>query len=238
MTDLKELLTLYPYKTELHTHTWPVSACGHISPETLVARYAALGCHTLTLTNHLNPLWMEGDPKERAKEYLADYHAAIRAAKGTGMTVALGVEIRFPENNNDYLIYGVCPEDVEHFIRLIPYGIRNFYKEAKTDRNVILQAHPFRKGMELAPTDSIDGIETMNMHPDHNSKVARATDYARKHGFLVSGGSDCHEEQAVASCLTRTKTPLADSYDIARTIQEKSMIFDLSGHIVIPHLYE
>ena len=192
MTDFTSILKSYPYKTELHTHTSPVSECGHVSPSETVSLYRKIHCDTLTVTNHLNSLWSEGDPKERAKEYLADYHEAVHAAEGTELTVALGVEIRFPENNNDYLVYGVCPDDIEHFIRLIPYGIETFYKEVKTDQNVILQAHPFRRDMVPAPLSAIDGSESMNMHPGHNSAVGLATQYAKEHDLLVSGGSDFH----------------------------------------------
>lgn len=234
--NLKSILTEFPYKTELHTHTSPVSKCSGVAAADAVALYRELGCDGLTITNHLNPLWAEGDPKERAKEYLSDYEAACLAAEGSGMNILFGVEIRFPENNNDYLVYGTCPDEVEHFIRLIPYGIENFYKEVKNEKNVILQAHPFRKGMELAPLSAIDGIESMNMHQGHNSRVAVAAQYAKEHNLMVSGGSDFHQSPDVGLCLARTRTRLRDSYDIARVIRQRELIFDMSGTVIIPNL--
>ncbi|MBQ8345874.1 MAG: hypothetical protein IJY42_06400 [Clostridia bacterium] len=238
MNPFASILKQYPYRTELHTHTSPVSACSKVTAPRVVALYHQFGCDALTITNHLNPLWMEGDPKERAREYLLDYELACEAAEGTGMRILFGVEIRFPENANDYLVYGVCPDDVEHFIRLLPYGIETFYKEAKTERNVILQAHPFRSNMELAPLTAIDGIESMNLHQRHNSKIAVATRYAKEHDLLVSGGSDFHQEIDLGLCVARTQQPLTDSYDIARIIQNRELILDMSGTVVIPYLYQ
>ena len=162
--------------------------------------------------------------------------AAKKAAEGTGMNVVLGVEIRFTENANDYLVYGVSFGDIEKMIRLIPYGITEFYKEIKTRENIILQAHPFRNGMTLAPLDSIDGIETFNMHPGHNSRVAVACRYAAEHSLLVSGGTDYHPPGHHAMCLMRTNERVDDSYDIARILKTKDFLFDLSGALVIPRI--
>ena len=234
--DFSKILTDYPYTTELHAHSFPVSACGDFSPKEVVGFYKEAGVSSLTLTNHLNPRWIEGDPKERAKEYLADYEAAIDAADGS-LNVILGIEIRFPENDNDYLVYGVSPDDVEHFISLIPYGIENFYKEAKTDKNIILQAHPLRKNMVLAPLGSIDGIESINMHPKHHAKPSLAFKYAKENNLLVSGGSDFHHEGQHALCLMRTEEEMKDSFDVARILKSKAAIFDCMGHIIIPYIY-
>ena len=151
------------------------------------------------------------------------------------MNVILGVEIRFAENINDYLVYGISPEDIEYFITLLPHGIENFYKKVKNNRNVILQAHPFRKDMELAPLHAIDGIEVFNMHSRHNSAVAVAAKYAREHGLLVCGGSDYHALGDEAHCLVRTADKLRDSYDVAEMLKSKDFLFDLSGNLILPY---
>ena len=132
-------------------------------------------------------------------------------------------------------MYGVSPEDIEYFITLVSHGIENFYQKAKTDRNVILQAHPFRKEMVRAPLDCIDGIEIFNMHPKHNSAVALAARYAKEHGLLVCGGSDFHYENDEALCLVRTENKLRDSYDVADMIRSKNFLFDVSGNLILPY---
>ena len=232
MLDYMRISEEYRYKTELHAHTKPVSLCSEITPEEIVRAYYEYGCDTLTVTNHLNPDWTPS----RTDEYLSGYYDTKKAAEGTGMNVVLGVEIRFTENANDYLVYGVSFGDIEKMIRLIPYGITEFYKEIKTRENIILQAHPFRNGMTLAPLDSIDGIETFNMHPGHNSRVAVACRYAAEHSLLVSGGTDYHHPGHHAMCLMRTNERVHDSYDIARILKTKEFLFDLSGALVIPRI--
>ena len=135
------------------------------------------------------------------------------------------------------MIYGVDESDIEHFITLIPHGIENFYKEAKNDKNVIIQAHPLRKNMVLAPVNSIDGIESMNMHPNHHAKPSIAFKYAKENDLLVSGGSDFHHKGHQALCLMRTKSAMTNSFEVAEALKLKSAIFDCSGHIIIPYIY-
>ena len=187
----------------------------------------------MVITNHLNPLWSEGDAGERAEEYLSDYKAAKEAA-GDDLNVILGIEIRFPENNNDYLVYGVCEDDLKHFISLIPYGIKNFYKEVKTDKNIILQAHPFRKHIELAPLDCIDGIESINMHPNHHAKPSIAFKYAKENNLIVSGGSDFHHPNQVGVCLMRTKTPITSAEELVSAITSGDYVLDVCGSVILP----
>ena len=236
--NFKNIIDEYAYKTELHAHTSPVSKCGKFPAPEVVKTYIGAGCDTLTITNHLTEKHMiDRSTEELAEFYLSDYYKACEAAKDTNMNIALGVEIRFTGTVNDYLVYGVCPDDIEKMIPLVMTDIATFYREFKNDKNVILHAHPFRKNMEPTPIGHVDGIETFNTHPGHNSAIALATKFARKHDFLVSGGSDFHEEGRHATCLMRTKQKLCDSYDIAQAIKSKDIVFDMSGHIVIPYLY-
>lgn len=230
--DFSQILKQYSYTTELHAHSFPVSACGDFPAEEVVKIYSEAGVHSLVLTNHLTP----SNCGEGADYYLEDYRKAKEAA-GDKINVILGVELRFTENINDYLIYGVCEDDIAGFIELIPYGIENFYKQAKNEKNLIIQAHPFRKNIERAPIGSIDGIESFNLHPNHNSKVAIGARYARENNLLVTCGSDFHHENHQAVGLMRTETEMKTSYDVADAIRSKNIVYDCSGHIVIPYIY-
>ena len=230
--DFSKILTDYPYKTELHTHCFPASPCADLSPEEVVNTYIAAGADSLVITNHLAPYNCD----QGIENYLADYRKA-REVAGDKINVILGVEMRFAENFNDYLVYGVCEDDIPHFFELLPYGIEKFYKEVKNDRNVIIQAHPFRKNIVLAPEDYIDGIESFNLHPGHNSRVGMGARYAKLCGKLVTCGSDFHHKGQHALSFMRTAEEMKDSYDVARAIKSKDVVFDCSGHIIIPYLY-
>ena len=230
--DFSQILTDYPYKTELHAHSFPASPCAELTPDEVVQTYIASGAHSLVLTNHLAPY----NCGEGIAHYLDDYHKALEAAEDK-LNVILGVEMRFTENSNDYLVFGVCEDDIPYFVELIPYGIENFYKQVKNERNVIIQAHPFRKNIVLAPEDAIDGIESFNLHPNHNSKVGIGARYAKLCGMLATAGTDFHHKGHQALCLMRSKNEMKDSYDVAAAIKSRDVVFDCSGHIVIPYLY-
>lgn len=233
----KEISERFSHATELHAHTSPCSTCANFTPEQTVAFYQKTNADALVITNHLYGRWFEGEHDARAEEWLSDYYAAVEAAKGSNLQVILGVEMRFYENHNDYLVYGVSPDDIPYFISLIPDGIENFYRKVKSKKNIILQAHPFRSGMQLAPLSAIDGIEAYNLHPGHNSVIGVAARYAREHGLTVSGGTDFHHLNHEAMCLMRTEAQMRDSYDVAEALNERKALFELSGSLILPYAY-
>ena len=47
-----KLLEAYPYKTEIHAHTKPVSTCSDVVSEDAVKLYKENGYSTLTIANH------------------------------------------------------------------------------------------------------------------------------------------------------------------------------------------
>ena len=234
--DFKSILTDYKYTTELHAHTNPASFCGDFPANEAVDFYSATRVNTLSITNHFNSDLLIGNVKENIKKYLADYHLAKESANGS-INVILGIEIRFDGSNNDYLVFGIEEDELPFYAELTPYGIENFYKQAKNDRNVIIQAHPFRNGVTLAPIDSIDGIEAYNLHPNHNQRNALTVQHAKRNDLLVTGGSDFHHVTHHALCLMRSKTELKSSFDVAAAIKSKDVVFDASGSIIIPYIY-
>lgn len=234
--NFKGILTDYPYTTELHAHTNPASFCGDFEADKVVDFYRAAGVTTLAITNHFNSDLKIGNLNENIKTYLNDYRLAKEHANGE-INVILGIEIRFDGSNNDYLVFGIEEDELPFYAELTSYGIENFYKEAKNDRNVIIQAHPFRNGVTLAPVDSIDGIEAYNLHPNHNQRNALSVKHAKNNNLLVTGGSDFHHISHHALCLMRTKNELKTSFDVASAIKSKDVVFDCSGSIIIPYIY-
>ena len=237
MNSILDVINEYGYKTEIHAHTSPVSRCSQITPEEMVKNYLSIGCNAVVITNHLNPDWVQGNSADQAEKYLSDYYETRRWGEKLGLNVILGVEVRFVENYNDYLVYGVEPSDIEKMIGYIDRGIVEFYRDFKSEKNLILQAHPFRKNMVLAPLDSVDGIETFNCHPGHNSAIGFAARYARDNNLIVSGGTDYHHEGHHGICVMRTKQELRDSFDVAEALKSRDYLFDISGSVVYPYAY-
>ncbi len=229
--DIKNIVNEYKYKTELHVHTSPASSCAHAEPEEIMQRYAAKGADSVVITNHINLRTTE----KGADFYLSDYYRAKKEGEKLGMKVILGVEIVFTENRNDYLVYGVEPEEIEKMISYVPKGIEAFYTDFKNERNVILHAHPLRDNMSPTPLGFVDGIESYNLHMRHNSRIGAACAFAREHDLLVSGGSDFHTSGDEATIFARSKAQMCDSFDVAKLIKSKDFLLDIGGSIVFPY---
>ena len=118
--NFSEITKEYKYKTELHAHSFPVSKCGRFSAEEVIRIYNAEGCNALVLTNHLtDKLLIDRTVEEATEFYLSDYYKAKKVGEDIGVNVIFGVEIRFSGTINDYLVYGVTPDDVPRFLNSV-----------------------------------------------------------------------------------------------------------------------
>jgi len=234
--ELKDLTKEYKYKIDLHTHTKPVSPCSEISPERMVEAYKELRYDGIVITNHfIDFLLKSDDPDAVSETYLKDYYKTKEIGEKNGLKVYLGMEIRFPENSNDYLIYGIEENDIKEIFSFIHSDYISFYKGFKNDKNVILQAHPFRNGMTLQNPDYLDGIETFNMHPGHNSRIAIAAKYANEHPhFIKTCGTDFHHETHQGSGAILSKALPKDSFELASLLKSGDYLFEIAGNIIIP----
>lgn len=235
-TKIRNEIDEYKYKTELHAHSSEVSWCGRVCAAELVRLYAARGADAVVLTNHFFYDMFKDEGREAfCERYVAEYEKAAELGKSYGINVLFGMEIRFTENINDYLIYGMDTSEVKKAGELVKKGIDVFYREFKTERNVILQAHPFRDNMQPIRPQSVDGIEVFNMHPDQNSRVGLAARYASENNMLISGGTDFHIAGHEGCCMIRTKFKPKTSFDIAEVLKNGDFLFDIGGNIVVPY---
>lgn len=226
----------YKYRIELHAHTSPVSGCSEIPPEELVNTYKGLACDAVVITNHFTPaLYVDGRSKEDAiKFYMSDFERAKAEGDRIGIKVIFGMEIRFTENSNDYLLFGADEIEATKIYDLLGDGIEGFRAKYNNPRSLFIQAHPFRNGMTEVNPALLDGIEVCNMHPNHNSRVGIAAKYASEHGLLATGGTDYHHRGHEGMLFTRTKTLPRDSYELAALLKTQDYLFDMSGFIIIP----
>ena len=228
----------YHYRVELHAHTKPASHCGQMTSDELVKRYAAVGCHALAITNHF--MFCEQDAENYVDCYLRDFTLAQEAGKKYGMTILLGAEIRFSGNDNDYLIFGIDREDLIRIYPMLSGNVRDFYPQFHNDRNVIIQAHPYRGAHADLFPDALDGAEVFNLHPNHNPAMAwaaafaEAQDHARSQGFIISCGSDCHTEDVVGMGFTMTRSLPADTFALADILKKHDYIMNVAGNLIIP----
>lgn len=240
----------YKYRIELHTHSYPGSGCSSVSPERLVELYKQYNCDAVVITNHFHikaiGIYRDEsyfyeflkDKDNMVDMYLEGYRRAYEAGKKLGINVLLGMELCLKrENSNDYLIYGIDEAFVKKTIDYMEKTLAEFYTEMKTDKNVIIKAHPGRKNKKYAtmPKEYLDGVETLNLQPGHNSRNAEALEYARDENFgITTCGSDFHNEFDCALAVIRTKTLPKDSVELATILKSHDYLFDISGSIIIP----
>ena len=231
-----ELKNAYNVRIELHAHTSPVSGCSEISPKEMIDTYIKCGYNAVTITNHFNYMGERFTRDEYIDYYLKDFDEAKEYGEKMGVKVILGAEIRFTENNNDYLIYGVNREILKDIYDLLPYGIENFRKNYKMENSVFLQAHPKRDGMVKVDSKLLDGIEAFNLHAGHNSRVGQAALYAKEENMgIIIAGTDFHHKNQGHEGLSAvlTKEMPEDSFALAKILKSKDYLLEVGRENII-----
>ena len=201
------------YKYELHLHTMETSRCGHVRAADQVNAYHRLGYQGVCITDHLHSTYIDlmdchDDWQECIRRYLYGYHLAKAEGERLGMDIIFGVELRFPENNSDYLIYGIDEEWLYNHPYICQMDHRSFY-EQYGDEVLIIQAHPYRDCDEVF-YDCIHGLEVVNSHPRHDSRNELALALAKANPQLFrTAGSDAHRagDEGRTALLSSTRIP-------------------------------
>ena len=176
-------------------------------------KYIELGYDGICITDHLHQEYIDTlDTKQWysiADAYLAGT-APPRVGDKLGLSVILGVEIRFPESERDYLLYGVDEMFLYRHPFLYDTTPQAFYGTF-CDEVLIIQAHPFRN-YEFIHEGCIHGLEIVNGNPRHANRNDRALQYALDNPDLFRlCGSDTHrigDEDKTLCCRARRSTIL------------------------------
>ena len=209
------------YKYELHLHTMETSRCGRVRAADQVRACHGLGYRGICVTDHLHDEYISlmdcHDWRECVRRYLYGYRLAKEEGERLGMDVILGAELRFPENNSDYLIYGID----EDWLYAHPYICRMDHK-AFFDRFggevLIIHAHPYRN-CDTVYYDCVHGLEVANCNPRHDSRNELALALKKAHpGLYRTVGSDAHRpgDEGRAALLSGERIP--DSFALKDVI--------------------
>ena len=98
------------YLFEMHAHTSQTSRCGEVPAEQVVSTFKGLGYDGIVITDHMHTGTMEkiaSEPWEKKADHFFEGYRAAKALETEDFTVLLGMELRFLENDNDYLVYGL-----------------------------------------------------------------------------------------------------------------------------------
>ena len=193
------------YKIELHMHTKYSSRCGHMDAQELVSAYLEAGYHAVVVTDHFNRSTFKllnmdtNGPGDFLGGFLTGYHRVKELAEPRGLRVYRGAEVRFDGSMNDYLLLNYPDELLPDPERVFTMGLEAFSKLVRASGALLIQAHPYRKECTPADYRFLDGVETLNMHPGHDSHNDMAQAFAdRWPGLIRTSGSDCHQPHHAA----------------------------------------
>lgn len=193
------------FQAETHCHTRETGPCGRVSAKYLVEGYLENRYKYLFITDHVHQKVLDAPElrmspwSERVDRFLSGYRAAKEAAKGTELTVMLGMEVTlYDKSPLDLLVFGETEEWLYDHPEFYRQEFAPFYDMMKQNGFLTFQAHPYRyRGAPIEPV-CYDGIEIFNAHPRHVTKNKLAVKYAYEHGLYVIAGSDTHAEEDIA----------------------------------------
>ena len=214
------------YKYESHLHTQETSLCGHVAAAEQVKTYKALGYTGICVTDHLHSTYLNSldcrdDWKACVDRWLTGYRSAKKAGEQCGLEVILGIELRFPENESDYLIYGVDEQWIYDHPFIDRMDHQSFF-DTYGKEVLIVHAHPYRHCDEVFYT-CVHGLEIANCNPRHPSRNELALKLAQENPHLYrTVGSDAHrigDEGRAAVCFEEV---IHDSYAYKAAIESGS----------------
>ncbi len=186
------------FKTELHCHSSEFSYCSGQSGTDKIKQYAEAGYTTVVLTNHFNHSYAGWEDHVPFVRRFYEAGEIMRAAAPEGMTVLTGIEIRFPDAWNDYLVFGVTEEQLLTIPDACRMHVSEFHEAVQSFGGLVIQAHPFRDNMTICRFEWIDGVEVFNggntrRHPLYD-KAARfwGENVKAERDFILTSGSDHH----------------------------------------------
>lgn len=209
------------YLFDTHIHTKEASSCSRVWAADIVKRYKELGYDGLIITDHFSASQFKRHGStyaEQVQVYLSGYRAA-KALETEDFHIILGMELRFLENDNDYLVYGF-DEDFVINNDLTQYNNPEEFRPVIEANNLIMfQAHPFRIGMAVNDPAVLDGVEVYNGHGDHNSSNDIAYKWAQKYNLRMLSGSDFHGNLSMEPGGVYFEEYLTDSKQAAEALR-------------------
>lgn len=212
-------------RIEFHFHTKESSPCGKIEAMEGVKMFQKAGYDAIVITDHFSTEVL-GDEKDHSWEevketFLKGYRNAKRASEQLGnIRVYLGMEIRFPGNENDILVYGMKENFLDQYPWLYTKDLETLYHIAEKENILLIQAHPYRDGCYLENVNFLHGVEVYNANPRHQSHNEKAFQAAEKYHMLQTVGSDFHRLEDLSGVCGRIEEVPEDEALLAEAIRK------------------
>lgn len=214
------------YKTELHCHSTPVSACGRIPVERLVEMYLEAGYTTVVLTNHFSRYTFNAFVatemltwEEKVAYFLSDFEK-MKAAGAGKLHVLLGMEFRLDAHaETDFLAYGLDETFLLANSDILEISLKTLSSRVRTVGGLLVQAHPFRNNVLISDPALIDGVEAWNCSDRHPSRNDMAELWADRFSLIKTSGSDLHREYQHIAGGILTDTPITTDGELLSTLR-------------------
>lgn len=185
---------------DLHMHEKTFSKDSFLSLEEMVTIAKQRGLDGICITDH---------DDMGLREYAEQY------SKETDFPIFVGIE--YYSLQGDILAFGIDSYPQERV------SAQEFIDFVHEQGGVVISAHPFRhnrRGLEdsLDTLKGVDAIEILNGStlPD---AIMMAVKYAKKYGFAITGGSDCHYPDKVGVHATYFPNEIKTMEDLVQAIK-------------------
>lgn len=213
------------YLTELHLHTKESSSCSNIPAKEMIEAYNKKGYSTIVITDHCSKGKMERlgniSWKQKMNYVFTGFDIAKEYGESLGLNILLGVEITLHQTNSDYLVYGIDKDFLYTHEKIYEYSLPKLYDLCHQKGYILVQAHPFRDNIELAPLEYIDGIEIFNGCHDEVSRNEKAEKYGMNTNKILTSGSDFHNWEDLARGGIVTTEEIKDIKQLVKVLKNK-----------------
>lgn len=213
------------YLTELHLHTKESSSCSNIPAKEMIEAYKEKGYSTIVITDHCSKGKMERleniSWKQKMDYVFTGFDIAKEYGENLGLNILLGVEITLHQTDSDYLVYGIDKDFLYNNEKIYEYSLPELYSLCHQNEYILVQAHPFRDHIELAPLDYVDGIEIFNGCHDEVSRNEKAEKYGMSTNKILTSGSDFHNLEDLARGGIVTTEEIKDIKQLVKVLKNK-----------------
>lgn len=156
------------YRFDMHVHTSETSGCGEVSGKDMVRLYQKAGYQGVMITDHYHKDYFDGlgamDMDQKVEAFLTGYRAAKAEGEKIGLDVALGIEFRNIETDNDFLIVGMTEEFLHQYPATFELPLSEAIDLFHSHEMLVIQAHPIRFAIVDRPDwDVLKGYESREM---------------------------------------------------------------------------
>ncbi len=209
-------------KFEMHFHTKESSPCGHVLGKEAAELFKKAGYDGVVVTDHFNELLCgsSGEWGDICNKFLEGYQQ-VKQCEDETFKVLLGMEIKFSDNSNEFLVYGISEKFLKENPWLYMKDLAYLYDLAEKNNLLVVQAHPFRNKCFLAPVEYLHGVEVYNGNPRHESKNELAQQVGDENELIQITASDFHRVEDVSGKYYIVNGWPLDEQDLINKIKEQ-----------------